>query len=191
MRFVQTRDRKETPENWIILDRLADVILNNVKGCIVDIGIGASTYVLCKHNERFKRNHYSCDPNQRICDWASQWGSTIFKGRSLDFIKQFDRNQEIALMFVDGAHIYEVVMEEVKFFLEQTANGGVIFLHDTYPPEKWIRDEGKRGCGSVYKARQELEKRDDVQIFTWIYTAFNCGLTMITKKEENRIFCRR
>ena len=190
MEFVQTRDRKEVPENWVIVDALADIILRNVKGCVVDIGMGASTFVLRKHSKKHGRKHYSCDPNQRICDWAGQWGSTVFKGRSFDFMKQFDRSQKIALMFVDGAHIYEIVMEEVKFFLEQTTKGGVIFLHDTYPPEKWVCDKGKRGCGSVYKARQELEKRNDIQIYTFIYTAFDCGLTMITKKEDNPIFCR-
>ena len=38
--------------------------------------------------------------------------------------------------------------------------------------------------------KAELEKRDDLQIFTWTYGAINCGLSMVTKKEENRPFYR-
>jgi len=33
-------------KQWIILDYLADVVLENVLGCIVEIGIGYSTETL-------------------------------------------------------------------------------------------------------------------------------------------------
>jgi len=60
----------------------------------------------------------------------------------------------------------------------------VIFLHDTMPPsEEFITETA---CDDVYRLRQELEKRDDLDCFTWPYTASYMGLTMIIKKETDR-----
>ena len=52
--------------------------------------------------------------------------------------------------------------------------------------QKIYPDKEMEKVGNVYKVRQELETRDDIQIFTWPYTAANCGLTMVMKKEPNR-----
>ena len=166
-------------EEWIILDRLADVILANVDGCIVDIGIGSSTKVLIKYAKKFNVQHYSCDINVKKCEWARRVGCKVFEGKSLYFIKEF--NDFPALVFIDGEHLYETVKQEVEFFLPLLSYGGVIFLHDTNPPERYKSNNGK-GCGDVYKIIQELEKDKNLQIFTWPYTAAECGLTMIMKK---------
>ena len=45
------KNRKE----WIILDRVVDIILDNVKGCIVDIGMGMSTQILAEYAEKYNR----------------------------------------------------------------------------------------------------------------------------------------
>ncbi len=164
-------------EEWIILDKLAGVILANVGGCIVDIGIGSSTKILIKYAKEFDIPHYSCDINAKKCEWARAVGCKVYEGRSLDFIKEFD-DSPVALVFIDGKHLYEIVKQEVEFFLTVLSDGGVIFLHDTNPPDKWKSDSGA-GCGDVYKLRQELGKDKALQIFTWPYTAAKCGLTMV------------
>ena len=97
----------------------------------------------------------------------------------------------MALVFIDGSHRYKVVIREVRLFLEKLTFGGVIFLHDTYPPEEWGRKSGGQHCGSVYKVRQKLEEDSSVWTFTWPYTAMDCGLTMVMKKETNVCIFRR
>jgi len=166
-------------EEWVILDKLTDVILANVNGCIVDIGIGSSTKILNKHAKKFNILHYSCDINAKKCEWARSVGCKVYEGRSLDFVKEFDSSM-VALVFIDGEHFYETVKQEVEFFLPLLSYGGVIFLHDTNPPERYRSNNGKRS-GDVYRLRQELEKNRELQIFTWPYTAAKCGLTMIMK----------
>ena len=41
---------KTYDKDWIILDKLTEIILAHVEGCVVDIGIGPSTRVLRKHS---------------------------------------------------------------------------------------------------------------------------------------------
>ena len=170
--------------DWIILDQLAPIILNNVEGCVVDIGIGPSTRVLFKHTQKLKRVHYSCDKKESRCEWAKEIGvPNVYFGKSLDFIKQFP-DIPVALVLIDGYHKYEVVKEETLFFLKKLVLGGVIFLHDTYPPFDRLKN-----CGDVWKLRQEMEE-SEVQAFTWPYTATERGLTMLMKKIPGAYYMR-
>lgn len=175
---------------WVIVDRLADVILNNVEGCIVDIGMGLSTVILSRYAIMFNRKQYSCD----IDKWCAKKLSNlhpnhkVFIGSSENFLKEF--NDTPALVFIDDSHQYSNVKREMDFFLDRIAYQGIIFLHDTIPiSEEFISSEGGK-CGEAYRIRQELEKRSDLWTFTWAYPkqAQNCGLTMITKKDLNRPF---
>jgi len=183
--------RREKEKDWIVVDRLADIILTNVEGCVVDIGIGASTIVLTRHTKKLGVKHYCCDISPRRCKWAREelcWPE-VYEGKSLDFIKKFP-DIPVALVFLDGDHRYETVIQEVRFFLKKLNPGGVIFLHDTYPKEGYACEDGRR-CGTVYKVRQEMEKDSSVWSLTWPYTAFNYGMTMLLKKEENVPFFRK
>ena len=185
-------------KHWIIIDELAPIILDNVKGCIVDIGIGVSTEVLYKHSSQFQREHYSCDISGKRCKWVNKSFPEIktFCGKSFDFMKQFPDTQ-IAIIFIDGDHHYPTVIEEVNFFLPKLVSGGLMFMHDTLPT-KWehiygfVSEKPGRAFGKFfdvtcdsYLVRQELERRKDLMTFTWPYTAANYGLTMVMKKEEN------
>jgi len=176
-------------QDWTIIKQLGDVILRNAGGCIFEIGLGKSTPVLLKFARSFKRDHYCFDKKQRKCDWAEQHGCKVFLGNSLDFLKEFP-DIPVAMGLIDGDHQYKIAVQEFDFFVEKLSTNGVIFLHDTFPPfERWVQESGRR-CGNVYKLRQELEARDDIQVFTWPYTAANCGLTMVMKKEPNRPYYR-
>ena len=90
---------------WIIIDRLADIILSCVNGCIVEIGIGESSIILTKHAEKFNRKFYTCDRAGKRCDWVRNNPQTqydkliVYHGRSLNFIKDFDDTP--AIVFID------------------------------------------------------------------------------------------
>ena len=176
--------------DWIIIDSLADIILNNSKGCLVEIGIGVSAEVLSEHAKNFKRTMYSCDVSKRKCKWARVIGvDSVFLGTSFDFIKKFSENN-VALILIDGDHKYSTVIEEVNFFLPRLSWGGVMFLHDTMK-QSWDQVYLKTGTSDSYLVRQELEARSDLRVFTWPYTAVDFGLTMVMKKEENAPLFRR
>lgn len=169
-------------QDWIIIERLAKTILKNVEGCIIEIGIGRSTPIFIEFATEFKREHYCFDMLEKKCVWAREHGCKVISGESPKNLNQFP-DIPVAMGLIDGDHRYGVVIQEVNFFLTKLSVGGILFLHDTYPPEKWLSEDE---CGDVYKVRQELETHDDIQIFTWPYTAINCGLTMIMNKELNR-----
>jgi len=172
-------------DSWIVIEALGPIILDNVEGCIVEIGAGVSSTVLCDLAKQFNRKFYCCDPKPRKTDPLVEAQCCddliIFQGTSWKFMKVFD--DSIALILIDGEHMYSTVEQEVKFFLPKLVVGGVMFIHDTLPPRP--KAIYKFNAGDVYLARQDLERRKDLYTFTWPYTAANFGLTMVMKKEEN------
>ena len=171
---------------WIIVDRLADVILAAVDGCVVDIGIGYSTEVLLRHSRKMKRSHYSVDISGRRCDWAKSHELShdlhvVKKEKSTMFGASFE--EPIAILFLDGNHKAWYVKKELEIFLGKVSDGGVTFMHDTCPLEGYFEKKQAKGKAmDTYTVRQELESRSDLNVFTWPYTAANCGLTMVMKK---------
>ena len=169
-------------EEWVIIDRLAGIILENCKGCIVEIGMGTSTPMLVEHAKKFKVILYSCDIDENKT-WKARKRTKrnrhkVFHGTSIDFMEQF--NDIPAIVFIDGWHECELVIQETYFFLERLLPGGVIFLHDTLPlNEEYTQPDY---CGDVYKVKHHFEQASDLQCFTWPYTAKQCGLTMLMKK---------
>lgn len=175
-------------KEWAILDYMVPFILYNRKGCLVEIGMGNSTFFLCKHASAFDRTLYSCDINTEKT-YKLFHGHEVRMMSSEDFMEDFEENPAVVL--IDGDHSYKTAKMEFDFFFEKLVTGGVIFLHDTYPPiavdddpEKFL---GETACGDVWKLRQDLEKRrDEMDVLTWPYGAGWSGLTMILKKEKDR-----
>ena len=178
-------------QEWVILDKLLPVILFHRKGCLVEIGVGHSTFYMCKHAYDYKRKVYSIDWNSKKLSGFSY--IRIYNGHkpiwcsSDEFMEKF--NEPCAVVLIDGSHDYETAKKEFDFFYGKLVEGGVIFLHDTYPPVAEGDDPAAFlspiGAGNVWKLRQELEKnRTGMEIFTWPYTAGWSGLTMILKKEK-------
>ena len=185
---------REFNEEWAIVDLLSDFILDNSDVDIFEIGFGITSQILNCYAVEHDRTHYICDINRgKISKARKNLKRTIlYNGKSLDFIKEID-NISISIGMIDGEHRYETAIKEFNWIFKNLNKNGIIFIHDTYPyDEKWI---SYRKSGDVYKVRQELEKRDDLQIFTWPYGSswkgYECGLSMVMKKEENRPFYKR
>ena len=177
---------------WTMVDAIVPVILDNVEGPIVEIGMGESTTILADHAYQKGRNLYSCDIEIggmfRVFDKPIFGDHSCFIGRSEDFIEQYSGDNP-AVVFIDGEHIYETVKMEVDYFLSRLAFGGVIFMHDTFPQEERLleTDEYGRKPGDIYKARQELERNPDIDVVTFPYTANSVGLTMILRHLPNNM----
>lgn len=167
---------------WSILKGLIDIILYYRPYCVVEIGCGLSTPILAQAAENAGVKMYSCDMKESK---AISYGRHHFHsiGLSCNFIKKFDETPAIVL--IDGNHNYETAKMEFDFFFDKLVSGGVIFIHDTYPPHE--RKLAQNACGDVYRLRQELETRtDEMDCFTWPYTAGWDGLTQVIKKEKER-----
>ena len=180
---------------WPIIDRLADVILTYVQGCLVEIGVGYSTQIFAKYSKKYNRKYYGCDRSGGRIEFQKQQeythdGMEFFHGMSSTFMDQFEDTP--AMMLIDGNHFAVVVREEVHFFIERMAVGGVIFMHDTMPREgryekKLIKKNKEM---DTYKVRQELVHMPHIETFTWPYSSGECGLTMVLKKDMSRKFYR-
>ena len=69
-----------------------------------------------------------------------------------------------------------------------------MFFHDTCPMqgyyERKLEKKGIENEMSTWRLKSVLKSRDDIEVFTWPYTASNCGLTMILKKDITLPFYR-
>ena len=168
---------------WEVVDKLSDIALRHCEGCLVEIGIGFSTYVLAQRARKAERTLYSCDlPGKRTKKLFDD--HVINLQGSAHFIKEF-KPQPIAIVFLDGCHDYDVVGAEVDFFLPFLSPGGLMFIHDTLPPNERYLPSHK--CSDSYKVRRELEQNPRVNCFTWPYTAGGVGLTMVMSKPKEMI----
>jgi len=185
-------------DKWCILEALTGIILRYVLGSVVEIGCtyGDSMYHRRKSTNIFAEqamaagvSFYTCDIKFHVeIDYSNHFH---FAGPSLDFMKQFNE-PNVSIVFLDGCHDYNVVMQEFYFFYERLKDKGMIFLHDTSPARKALLARGS--CSDSYKVRQEIEqKRDelDCDVMTWPYTSGNVGLTMVLKKDLNRASYQR
>ncbi len=167
-----------------VLKALVPIVLQYRPGPLVDIGIGMSTQWLGHFGQVFDVPLLSCDiakDHEPLYPYHYH-----FKCSSLEFIDIFPPD-EVAIVHLDGCHDYDVLMEEVSVFYQILIPGGIIFMHDTYPPTEEHLHKGS--CSDAYRVRRLLENHHMVSdVFTWQYTAVNCGLTMITKREPNRGF---
>lgn len=178
---------------WSMMDVIVPEILRKVEGPVIEIGMGESTDILADHAYEHQRKLYSCDIQMggmfKVFDKPLYDNHICFIGRSEDFIKQYD-GEDPAVVFIDGEHKYETVKMEVDFFLPRLREGGVIFMHDTFPQEERLLEidgDGQKP-GDIYKVRQELERNPEVDVLTWPYTANNVGLTMVLKHRKDREF---
>lgn len=166
--------------DWSILDALVPIILKNRLGHIVEIGMGSSTALLYKHAAEARVNLYSCD----IREVQSLGpGHFVFRGTSVEFMQWYQKEvvMKPTIILLDGSHDERVVTREAQFFILKIAEGGVMFLHDTLPPDAAHLAPDR--CHDVYKIRQWLQHPSSWwDCFTWPYTANGFGLTMVLKK---------
>jgi len=167
-----------------ILGIMGDYVLRYTMGDIVEIGIGESTIFLTRLAEKHVRKVYHCDIctgdiiNMQTIDGIFNKNNLIYPNPSDDFFKEVGFSP-IALGFIDGDHNYEQVKRDFNNLLPLMVDDGFIFLHDTYPPDDEYLSEHR--CGNVYKLRQELEQRRDLDCFTFSHGAMDVGFTMIRK----------
>jgi predicted O-methyltransferase YrrM len=172
-------------ERWGLLSVLADYCLFFNKGDILEIGTGESSIHFSKLAEKYNRKCYHCDYSrsgmENLKNTNGYFGnnSITYTGKSDDFFNE-TKLTPISFAFIDGDHTYEAAKNDFNNTLKYLVNGGMIALHDSYPPTKEWLSESK--CGTVNKLRIELEERRDLEIFTFKNSAFDVGLSLVQKR---------
>lgn len=178
-----------------ILGILGDYILRYLpSGNIAEIGVGESSLFLTELSRRHKRKVYHCDISPgEIVNCLSVEGffdptSVVYTGSSDDFFREVTFTP-LAIGFIDGDHNYEFVKRDFENMLSLVMDNGLIFIHDMYPPTEEYLSEHR--CGDGYKLRQELERRSDLDVFTFPFGAMGVGLTMIRKLPKDLEYYRQ
>lgn len=84
--------------------------------------------------------------------------------------------EKFGLIFIDGDHSFEQVMKDVSNSLECLQDGGLICMHDTYPPT--IEHTHPSWSGTAYKAAILLRQDPGLEVYTFPVTF---GLTLVGK----------
>ena len=183
--YNEVIEGKYSWDRWGLLGILSDYFLNYTQGHILEIGCGESSIYLSKLAEKYDRTCYHCEysrsgvENMKNTKGYFGYKSIVFTGKSDDFFKDLGSQlPKIALAFIDGDHEYEQVKKDFWNTWKSIVKGGVVFLHDTSPPnDSWKVPEK---CGTVYRLREDLEL-SDFNIFTFTKSSFGVGLTMVQK----------
>src|SRR3990167_470511 len=191
-----------------MLGVLGDMVLTSLPGShIVEIGTGESSIYLSQLARKHNRKMFYCDvapgkiTNPLTIKGYLLEDTLMVSGRpapasyenrkGLDYIGKSDEMFDsikfptIGLAFIDGEHHYEYVKRDFENIFGLLSDDGYIFLHDTYPyNEDLVLGDY---CADSYKMRQELEKDERVDCFTFTkLVACNVGFCMVRKKPQNR-----
>lgn len=200
--------KKDLWDRFGFIGVFSDYVLSCTQGDVLEIGVGESSIYLTKTAQKFKRRIWHCDVSPgKIVNPMTIPGylgedRTYFEERdevpsSLNRCVMYAGTSDslfsrlpvgdLAISFIDGDHVYAQAKRDFDNTWARTVVNGYILLHDTYPPDaEWI-DENH--CGDVYKLRQELQGREDMDVLTLTRgTACGVGLTIIRKRQMNYMF---
>jgi SAM-dependent methyltransferase len=163
-----------------------EIITEIVKGCafesFLEVGIGSGV-LACKLTERcpLLKQITGVDildgyPPPDGVEWIREVASD-------DFFRTDERTWDA--IFVDGDHMRPQATRDTINALKVLNDDGLIFLHDTYPPNSLAQTTGHMVCGDVYKTYLALAERTDLEVVTlplW------CGLTIVRRVHERRLW---
>jgi hypothetical protein len=111
---------------------------------------------------------------------------TTFCGSSDDFFKI--NNEKFDLIFIDGMHTEQQVLEDILNAFGCLAEGGVIVLHDCLPPDRLHQREpdefkdGEEWNGTVWKAALRVFNEATFKC-TVVNDDWGCGIIDTNKKQ--------
>lgn len=148
---------RSIPINWPEFPKRMD-FLNEI---CVRSNVQAYLEIGCRDDECFSRigakHKVGVDPNS---------GGTV--RASSDYFFQHN-NDKFDLVFIDGLHLYEQVLRDIRNALEVLNPGGVIVLHDCLPltsEAQYRRQCTRYWNGDVWKAIVEIRTWEDIDTAT-------------------------
>lgn len=168
MEMKEIKKLADKAQGWLT-DKEGELLYNLAKNCkgqgvIVEIGSwkGKSTIYIAQGSKDGNKNKvYAIDPHigssehqkknkevwtfdefkQNIKNANVEDSITPIVKKSADAVN--DINEPIEFIFIDGAHEYEYVKEDLDLWFPKVVNGGIIAFHDTIEwdgPRRVVRD---------------------------------------------------
>lgn len=103
-----------------------------------------------------------------------------YQGSSKDFFEKIMRHlatMKFDLVFIDGDHNHEASLNDFEMVLPFVKQGGIILLHDTYPPDE--RFLSKSYCNDSYKTAQYI--KDYYSEYEFVTLPFSYGISIFRK----------
>lgn len=196
--------KRDLWDRFGMLGVFGDFVLSCTKGSILEIGVGESSIYLTGISRKYNRRIWHCDvstskilnpmtipgylsPDLTYMEERDEVPNTLercvlYAGTSDSFFRRLPID-DLALAFIDGDHVYEQAKRDFDNVWPLIVENGYVLLHDTHPPSaEWTSENA---CGEVYRLRQELQKRDDLDILTLPRgCAIGVGLTIVRKREK-------
>lgn len=153
-------------------DIINTLVTNNSYTRYLEIGVRDN-----RNFNRIKTPHKDgVDPN----------GKCNYKMVSDEFFKKIPKNQMYDIVFIDGLHLRDQVLRDVKNSLEHLMDKGAIVLHDCSPLKPEHATKVYRGGtwnGTVYQAFAELRmSREDLSMWT-VDEDCGCGIIKVGSQE--------
>ncbi|MFW9871685.1 MAG: class I SAM-dependent methyltransferase [Candidatus Thorarchaeota archaeon] len=129
------------------------------------------------------KNYYKSVKHNKNLVW--------FHGDSQEFLKQHNQKRKFDLVFIDGNHKFQAVLDDFRGVFPMVNNNGIILLHDTYPPSE--KFTSPQFCNDCYRAADWIRKNDgrygeQCEIVT---LPFYYGISIIRKLDRQLLWLRR
>lgn len=182
---------REKPQNLDIIysDVIANIILGSNFKSYLEIGVdtGFTLRKVLDKNQQLELvtgvDLKNKDCIKRISLFKESRLKLIFNTNSNEFFKK--NKQKFDGIFIDADHSYKQSRTDFFNALTFLNSNGIIFLHDTYPPNKEATNPNK--CGDTYKLYLELSKKANKLNIDIVNLPFINGLSIIRKLGKYKI----
>lgn len=167
-----------------------NLICNIIRACnfesYLELGVdtGYNIKLVSEHCKNLKRIvGVDMKPKDTIKHTPSDARIKIYSETSTDYFFQKHASEYdfFDCVFIDACHEHKQVLVDYENCFKMVPDDGIIFLHDTYPPD--LGKGSLQACGDSYKAYLDLKKDKNIDIINlpiWV------GLTII-RKHTNKI----
>lgn len=176
-RFIEYRNGGDMEAHEMFLYSL-------VRGCkprrLLEIGVraGISTQAMTQAvvDSKVYCDYHICDIDETCRGVDLPIPFTFHNVSSDTLATQWNDNDSIDLLMIDGCHEFSQVKRDFDNFSKFVSIGGLILLHDTNPAEQ---DKHPNACWSAYKIIEVLRTYTPDIEFTTI--PYSYGLTVVRK----------
>lgn len=100
---------------------------------------------------------YAVDINDCFKYIKSNKNMMWFRGKTTDFLNNYNRANKFDLVFIDANHNHESSLNDFELSLPLVHENGLILLHDTYPTKEELLS--KKYCGDSYKTADVIRRK--------------------------------
>jgi predicted O-methyltransferase YrrM len=157
----------------------------------IELGVreGYTTEPLLLSAEMNNGHLWSVDINPPSKFVTNSPNYTFCKQDSIEFLKNWDVNKKVDVIYVDDWHSYPHVKEQLELIDRIVSPSSIVLLHDLmygntdpfYHCDLTLND-GQWAKGGPYRAVAELNP----QFWEWSTLPWNNGLTILRKKYSNK-----